>query len=83
MRDIVKSFGVKYNHNGARSWAARDILDLSRRDEHGFDESFNFSYNPDIDACLPLFPPNTTLDGSVSEAVVRCVPAQQASAAYF
>lgn len=73
MRDIIKSFGVKYNHNGARSWAATDIDNLSRRDEHTIDEVFNVGFNPQIDSRLALFPPNTTLDDSVAEAVIRCV----------
>ena len=73
MRDIVKSFGVRYNHNGARFGATRDVLGLSRRDEHGENQFISFSYNPDIDAHFPLFPPNTTLDNDVAVAVIRYI----------
>ncbi|GJE85183.1 hypothetical protein PsYK624_012610 [Phanerochaete sordida] len=61
MRDIVKSFSVKYSHGGAQTWAPRDALDLTRRDEHGFDDTFNFGFNPSIDPRLALFPPNISL----------------------
>lgn len=73
MRDIIRSFGVKYNHNGARSWAAAEVIGQSRRDEHGEDTTFNVGFNPDLGSRLPLFPPNTTLDDGVSETIIRCV----------
>ena len=70
MRDIVKSFAVKYRHGSASSWAPPDSNGIARRDEHGFDNTFNFGYNPTIDARLPLFPPNSSLDDGVTAAVV-------------
>lgn len=73
IRDIIKSFGVRYNHNGARSWAAAEVIRQSRRDEHGKDTTFNVGFNPDLGSRLPLFPPNTTLDDGVSETIIRWV----------
>ena len=73
MRDIVKSFGVTYNHNGASVWNNGHVRDFSPRDEHGFDDVYNFGFNPDLASRLPLFPPNSTIDDGVSEALLRYV----------
>ena len=79
IREIVKAFAVKYNHNGASSWAVRDVLGLPRRDEHGTDAAFNFGYNPNIDARLPLFPPNQTLNNGLPDLTTKYVPCRTPS----
>lgn len=74
LRDVVRSFAVRYDHAGASTWDARDAVGgLARRDEHALDDLFNFGFNPDIPARMPLFPPNTTLDDGVAAAVLSYV----------
>lgn len=73
MRDVIQSFGVKYNHNGGQSWAGADATGLSRRQEQGEDVTFNFGYSPSIALNLPLFPPNLTLNtgNNISQAIIK------------
>ena len=71
MREVVKSFAVKYEHAGARSWSGHDMQDLARRDSHDEGTLVNFDFSPTIDSRLALFPPNSSVDESVATTVIR------------
>ncbi|GJE85182.1 hypothetical protein PsYK624_012600 [Phanerochaete sordida] len=71
LRDIIRSFGVAYSHTGIQTWAPNNTPHLSRRDEHGFDNTTTFGYNSTLPPRLALFPPNSTLNSSVSEDTLQ------------
>ena len=64
MKDLGRSFGVRYAHEGGKS-------ELVRRAPEGFDEVYSAGYTPDIPTRIPLFPPNTTVDDTVPTSLVQ------------
>ena len=70
LRDVVKSFAFRYDHNGARSWSAIESANLARRAEHLETDTFSGSFDPTLPARLPIFPPNLTLNTDIGQDVI-------------
>ena len=65
MRDVVKSFAVKYEHAGARSWPGHGMQGLARR------SVLDLDFSPTINPRLALFPPDRLTHDGIAEDVVR------------
>ncbi|KIP10303.1 hypothetical protein PHLGIDRAFT_11390 [Phlebiopsis gigantea 11061_1 CR5-6] len=70
LRDVVKSFAVRYDHTGARSWSAAESASLARRAEHIETHVFHGDFDPKLPARLPIFPPNLTLNNDIGQDVI-------------
>lgn len=72
MKDVGRSFGVSYDHDGSSGWAASDHI--SKREDYSLDDIYTIDYNSDVPARMPLFPPNGTIDSTIATSLLQCVP---------
>lgn len=72
MREVGRSFHVRYAHTGASEWSTPQTI--GPRDTHSIDVPLvHFDYEPKIPTRLALFPPDLSIDDTVDSAVTGCV----------
>ena len=71
LRDIIRSFSLKYEHNGPKAWSGHELRDIVQRDDHTEDKLIYAGFNPQLDARMPLFPPSAAPGENISSSLIR------------
>ncbi len=69
MRDVGQSFGVRYDSDSAMGWAS--ARQHTKRTSYDLNENYNSIWTPGLPERFPLFPPNSSIAGDVSQQIVQ------------